>query len=49
MTYALALATGITVGAAFALLRLPVPAPSWPGVVGIVGIVAGAHLIGALR
>jgi XapX domain-containing protein len=43
---ALATLTGLTVGALFAFLRIPVPAPpSLAGVMGIVGIWLGYQLV----
>lgn len=43
---AFALATGASVGVVFALARLVPPAPpTWAGVAGIVGIVAGWQVV----
>lgn len=42
----LATATGIAVGALFAYLRVPIPAPpELPGIMGIVGIYLGYKLV----
>ncbi len=42
-----ALIVGLTVGALFAFLRVPIPAPpELPGVVAIVGIYLGFKLVG---
>ncbi|MWV64712.1 XapX domain-containing protein [Halorubrum sp. JWXQ-INN 858] len=42
-----ALVVGLTVGALFAFLRVPIPAPpELPGVMGIIGIYLGFKLIG---
>ena len=42
-----ALVVGVTVGALFAFLRVPIPAPpELPGVVAIVGIYLGFKLVG---
>ena len=51
MTTALiALATGLVVGALFAWLRLPIPAPaSLPGIVGAVGCFLGSVIVQAFR
>ena len=39
--------TGALVGAVFAIFKLPVPAPPvFPAVMGIVGLWAGAQLVG---
>lgn len=44
-----ALLLGATVGAVFAVARLPVPAPStWAGVAGIVGLLTGWLAVNAL-
>ncbi|QWC20620.1 DUF1427 family protein [Halorubrum sp. 2020YC2] len=44
---AAALVVGVTVGALFAFLRVPIPAPpELPGVVAIVGIYLGFKLVG---
>ncbi|WP_123621775.1 XapX domain-containing protein [Halorubrum sp. CSM-61] len=44
---AAALIVGLTVGALFAFLRVPIPAPpELPGVVAIVGIYLGFKLVG---
>jgi XapX domain-containing protein len=44
-----ALALGATVGAVFALFRLPVPAPSTvAGIAGVVGLFVGWVALGAL-
>ncbi|WP_430503693.1 XapX domain-containing protein [Haloparvum sp. PAK95] len=42
----LATLTGLTVGALFAFLRVPIPAPpELPGIMGIVGIYLGYKLV----
>lgn len=42
----LSLATGILIGAAFALLGLPIPAPgSLSGVLGVVGLFVGFWIV----
>lgn len=50
MSIVQAAATGAIVGAVFALLGYPVPAPATlTGVAGVVGITAGGLMIGWLR
>jgi XapX domain-containing protein len=49
MTELMALLVGAIMGFAFALLRLPIPAPpTLAGVLGIVGITVGFYLAGKI-
>ncbi|GAV13147.1 XapX domain-containing protein [Paenibacillus sp. NAIST15-1] len=41
----LALATGITIGVVFQLLRIPSPAPPFLGLVGLLGMFIGQRLV----
>ncbi|SYX84177.1 XapX domain-containing protein [Paenibacillus alvei] len=41
----LALATGITIGVVFPLLRIPSPAPPFLGLVGLLGMFIGQRLV----
>ncbi len=50
VTDLLALAIGFGLGAIFALLRLPVPAPSTlGGILGVVGVALGAYVVNLIR
>jgi XapX domain-containing protein len=50
MTIVFAIITGVTVGAIFAGLKLPIPAPTnIAGVLGIVGIYVGFTIVQYLR
>lgn len=41
----LALATGITIGVVFQLLRIPSPSPPFLGLVGLLGMFIGQRLV----
>jgi XapX domain-containing protein len=46
---ALAFATGLVVGVAFSLVRLPSPAPPFLGLIGLIGMFIGQRLWPALQ
>lgn len=41
----LALVSGIAVGVLFKFIKLPVPAPPFIGIIGVVGIFLGAQMV----
>ena len=43
----LALVSGIVVGVLFKFIKLPVPAPPFIGIIGVVGIFLGAQIVSA--